>query len=97
MVLHESEHIKQVQNEAEATCNSYQKLEGVLIELGLDEDTANRATLISTYRQSDQLMDSYLSEECAPGGDFDLEISSTYVTPPSSQEPNVVINLPSDN
>jgi len=97
VVLHESEHIKQVQNEAEATCNSYQKLEGALVELGLDEDTANRATLISTYRQADQLMDSYLSEECAPGGDFDLNVSSTYVTPPSIHEPSVVINLPSDN
>ena len=81
-VLHESEHIKQVLNEAEASCYASQKLKAVLMHLGLEEDIADRASLISVINQPDSLMNAYMSEECRPGGAYDLQLGDIYLTKP---------------
>jgi hypothetical protein len=96
IVLHEAEHNKQVLNEAEATCNAFQKLGGVLVKLGIDEELAETAAWVASVRKSETFPDIYLSDECTPGGEFDLGISDLYIEP-RVDPPGSVIYLPADD
>lgn len=85
VTMHENEHIHQEFNEAAASCFTIQKLENTLQDLGMDETTANNVT-VNTLQTFTNMPDNYLSEECRPGGDFDLGISTYYITPPEEHE-----------
>lgn len=79
VMLHEIEHLKQVFDEAEATCYAGQKLEGSLRNLGYEDQAAYEAAAATASSQRRYLPDSYVSEECAPGGALDLGISDIYI------------------
>jgi hypothetical protein len=90
IVLHETEHLKQVFDEAEATCNAYQKLGGVLVKLGMEKDLAETTAWMASQKQAESLPDEYLSDECKRDGAFDLGLSDLYITqkidPPNGVE-----------
>lgn len=93
VVLHEGEHTMQVFDEAEATCYSYQKLPGALEELGMSEENALEAASDSEFSLSGRLMEGYLSDECRPGGAFDLDIGGVYMGS-SQRQIAQITNLP---
>ncbi len=80
LLLHEVEHINYVFNEGEATCYAVQKLPAAIEEYYQSPDRATeyaqRAALLLSY----ELMPEYTSDECTPGGEYDLSISSVYTT-----------------
>jgi len=79
IVLHETEHIKQVRDEAEASCYAYQKLPDALVKLGMDEEDADKVARIALDEASDVMMDDYYSEECRPGGAYDIAESDLFL------------------
>ncbi len=85
VVLHESEHIRQISDEAEATCYSYQKLPEALAKLGMDQTTALDVASVSATIKPTKVPSEYLSEQCQPGGEYDLGISDVYVIPDNTQ------------
>lgn len=86
VVLHEAEHNKQIFNEAEANCYSYQKLPGTLEQLGMDPQLAEDVSLRAAVDEERYSTDEYISEECAPGGEYDLAISSVYLDPNDTKD-----------
>lgn len=81
-ILHEAEHTNQVWNEAQASCNAYQKLPEALgrLGIGISGDDATRFAQIGAEYYAEVAPDEYTSDECAPGGAYDLGISDVYVT-----------------
>jgi hypothetical protein len=86
VVLHEAEHNKQIFNEAEANCYSYQKLPGALVQLGMDPQFAEEVSLRAAVDEERYSTDEYISEECMPGGEYDLAISPVYLDPNDTQD-----------
>ncbi len=96
ILLHESEHVKQVHNEAEATCYAFQKLGSALLTLGFDEETASFLSERAAYTQSEMLAPEYFSDECQPDGQYDLSISDVYISDPNTPS-GTVIQIPVTN
>ena len=94
-VLHEDEHIRQVRNEAEADCYAMQKLSGALEDtLYVDAEVGEEYAQNVVNRVAGERSIKYRSNECRPGGDYDLGIGSVYPpivptgTPPEEAIPN---------
>lgn len=77
-LLHEIQHTAQIQDEAQATCYSWQKLPYALVKLGMHPETAGLVSEYSVAQQAESLSPAYLSEECAPGKAFDLNLASLF-------------------
>jgi len=81
ILLHEIEHTNGISNEAKANCHSYQKVPVVLEDLGVDPFVGSLVSHEIAHENAKITPQSYLTEECRPGGDFDLNISDIYLTP----------------
>lgn len=79
ILLHELEHVGGIQNEAQANCNAYQKLPLALGRLGLTGEVAESGALVATLTEEHNNLPEYLSDECRPGGAYDLSISESYL------------------
>lgn len=78
---HEGMHTTGVKDEAQASCYTAQHLPRALESIGFTAQSAlEHAKTIALFRQNDPAR--YLSNECRPGGAYDLGISSVYITPP---------------
>ncbi len=77
-VLHEVEHTQQIIDEAEATCLSFQKLPGVLVDNGFEPVLAEYLSSEMVNFKETQYLSEYFSDECRPGGAYDLGISDIY-------------------
>lgn len=80
-LLHEVEHTKEVVNEAEASCNAIQKLPAALEASGVKRGYAGGIALDIAHQRSYDSMSEYLSDECRPGGAYDLDIGGAYIIP----------------
>jgi hypothetical protein len=81
VAIHEDEHIRQVLDEAVATCYSAQKLPIALDRAGFNPDTIEAVASDIAASQLYIRPPNYLSTECAPGNELDLGISDIYTTP----------------
>jgi hypothetical protein len=84
VLLHEIEHTKEIGSEAQASCYAHQKLPGALKASGVDSAYAEELSSKITNETSHFLLPEYLSDECKPGGAYDLDIGGNYLIPPSS-------------
>lgn len=79
VLLHEIEHANDISNEAKASCHAFQKLPSTLEELEVDSRYVYSTSGILAYEEGLTAMSDYLSEECKPGGAYDLDIDGTYL------------------
>lgn len=80
ILLHEAEHIHLVLDEGEATCYAFQKLPEALEPYMPTKEQALNYAKDAALDLSLELKDEYTSEECKPGGAYDLSISPVYTT-----------------
>lgn len=79
IVLHEGEHLRNVNDEAAAACYAMQKLPKALEQSGFNEKYVDMISQNTLRYVSELHPDEYYSEECAPGGELDLGISDLYL------------------
>jgi hypothetical protein len=79
VALHEGEHTRQIDNEAEASCYAFQKLPAALAGAGIEPMYSDVVVPDLGFSLGLQYPDTYLSDECRPGGAYDLSISQSYL------------------
>jgi len=80
ILLHEAEHINLIFNEAKATCYAVQKLPEIIEPYFESSEDALKYSEDAALELSFKLEPEYISDECEPGGEYDLGISTVYTT-----------------
>lgn len=79
VLLHEAEHMRQVRNEAAATCYAVQKMPGALQKLGMTQSDIDKYAPEALKDKVLRFHPEYISIECRPGGDLDIGVSDLYL------------------
>lgn len=85
ILLHELGHVAGDHNEARVNCHAYQKLPLALEQLGLPTEAAESGALVAMLTAERVDLPEYFSDECRPGGEYDLGVSEYYLDYDSDQ------------